>query len=389
MGWRATTWGSRMTIPSPIAGAPLRTDEPLAHALPTLLAERGVDLGWIGRQTGFPVTDFQDVLDDLVIEPPDVLLDALARAFEVSPAYFLEYRLSVVLEALDRDPTRLNVLFLRSLTPLEQSAIGRDRTTDAPLRAAVTELLAEEGVKHGELADNVGWSPGYLRRLLGEPFPSSESLESLALALGVEPHHFREYRLAVVGDWLRERPAIVDDLFDEFGDALALAPYAAWVPRALPPPEQADAKELLRTMLEIVGIEGPVSGRRVYTLLLRAAGSEETKERKSRLNRAAAALLRTRRIIADNETGTPTQIDLALRLPSVPQIVARRRGQRLFTEIPLREIAAVAKAAVTARRLRAVDELQEALSALYDVGHPTSAEREHMNRVISYVTRTG
>jgi hypothetical protein len=45
------------------------------------------------------------------------------------------------------------------------------------------------------------------------PVPSNEIVERLARALGVEPEHFREYRLRVITDRLERMPELIDRLY--------------------------------------------------------------------------------------------------------------------------------------------------------------------------------
>ena len=45
------------------------------------------------------------------------------------------------------------------------------------------------------------------------PVPSKDVVARLATALGVEPEHFREYRLRVITERLEERPDLVDRLY--------------------------------------------------------------------------------------------------------------------------------------------------------------------------------
>ena len=49
--------------------------------------------------------------------------------------------------------------------------------------------------------------------VLHRPVPSKEVVARLAAALGVEPEHFREYRLRVIADRLEEMPDLVDRLY--------------------------------------------------------------------------------------------------------------------------------------------------------------------------------
>jgi hypothetical protein len=47
--------------------------------------------------------------------------------------------------------------------------------------------------------------------------PSSDVMERLAAALGVEPAYFREYRLRVITDRLEEMPDLIDRLYRRLG----------------------------------------------------------------------------------------------------------------------------------------------------------------------------
>ena len=53
---------------------------------------------------------------------------------------------------------------------------------------------------------------GFLYRL-SRPVGRREVLRTLARALGVEPEHFREYRIRVITDRLEELPDLVDRLY--------------------------------------------------------------------------------------------------------------------------------------------------------------------------------
>ena len=44
------------------------------------------------------------------------------------------------------------------------------------------------------------------------------SSQTLAKALGVEPEHFREYRLRVITERLEAMPELIDRLYKRFGD---------------------------------------------------------------------------------------------------------------------------------------------------------------------------
>ena len=79
----------------------------------------------------------------------------------------------------------------------------------------IERLMEEAGLTYRGLAAKTGLSAGYLNHLVhgNRPVPSKDVVERLATALGVEPEHFREYRLRVIADRLEEMPELVDRLY--------------------------------------------------------------------------------------------------------------------------------------------------------------------------------
>jgi len=76
-------------------------------------------------------------------------------------------------------------------------------------------LMAETGTTYRALASKTGLSAGYLNHLVhgNRPVPSNDVVRTLAAALGVEPEHFREYRLRLITERLEEMPEMVDRLY--------------------------------------------------------------------------------------------------------------------------------------------------------------------------------
>jgi transcriptional regulator with XRE-family HTH domain len=93
-------------------------------------------------------------------------------------------------------------------------ARGR-RLSNQPFGAAVQSLMADGGTTYRALAERTGLSAGYLNHLVhgNRPVPSNDVLRSLADALGVDPSHFREYRLRVVTERLDSMPDVVDRMY--------------------------------------------------------------------------------------------------------------------------------------------------------------------------------
>ena len=84
---------------------------------------------------------------------------------------------------------------------------------------AVERLMNETGVTYRAMAARTGLSAGYLNHLVhgNRPVPSNEVVEKLAGALGVEPEHFREYRLRVITERLESMPELIDRLYKRLG----------------------------------------------------------------------------------------------------------------------------------------------------------------------------
>ena len=95
----------------------------------------------------------------------------------------------------------------------------RRRFSDEPFGPTVARLMAESGVTYRALADKTKLSAGYLNHLVhgNRPVPSNEVVETLADALGVQPEHFREYRLRVITERLEQMPELIDRLYRRLG----------------------------------------------------------------------------------------------------------------------------------------------------------------------------
>ena len=83
----------------------------------------------------------------------------------------------------------------------------------------IERLMAEAGLTYRGLAAKTDLSAGYLNHLVhgNRPVPSKDVVARLAAALGVEPEHFREYRLRVITDRLESMPELIDRLYKRLG----------------------------------------------------------------------------------------------------------------------------------------------------------------------------
>ena len=95
----------------------------------------------------------------------------------------------------------------------------RRRFSTEPFGATIERLMDETGTTYRGLAELTGLSAGYLNHLVhgNRPVPSNDVIERLASALGVEPEHFREYRLRVITDRLEAMPEMIDKLYRRLG----------------------------------------------------------------------------------------------------------------------------------------------------------------------------
>ena len=95
----------------------------------------------------------------------------------------------------------------------------RRKFSEEPFGPTVEGLMAERGVTYRGLADQTNLSAGYLNHLVhgNRPVPSDDVIRTLARALGVEPEHFREYRLRVITERLEAMPELIDRLYRRLG----------------------------------------------------------------------------------------------------------------------------------------------------------------------------
>ena len=361
-----------------------RSSVAFSETLAALLGARTMSLHDLLLATGLEARYLESLLDGSK-EPPRGVIEVVARGLDLPPEHFLEYRIGAARDALGRDPERANELFLRSLTEIERQNLDVSSFDNRPFAEAVRALLIEEEMTQGELAENIGLSQSELSRMLNHRRKLPTDLaETIAQALGASPEFFLEHRLALVEEWFRETPEEVDALLEGLERGVELPPYEAWPPRPLPDPRRVSLVELSQSLIEIIKVEGPVVGARLYVLRLRAAGlGQETKALRSLLNRASYATMRAGAVIGVNERDERTQKYLVLRLPGVPEVRMRARGDRTVPEIPLSEVRTVVKATSAYKYGEGVEAIQNEVFAAYQLPRPGLADLEHVNRAIS------
>lgn len=97
----------------------------------------------------------------------------------------------------------------------------RRKFSEDPFGPTIERLMDETGLTYRALAAKTELSAGYLNHLVhgNRPVPSKDVVERLATALGVEPEHFREYRLRAITDRLESMPELIDRLYKRLGAA--------------------------------------------------------------------------------------------------------------------------------------------------------------------------
>jgi transcriptional regulator with XRE-family HTH domain len=91
----------------------------------------------------------------------------------------------------------------------------RRRYSDDPFGPTIERLMDETGTTYRGLASKADLSAGYLNHIVhgNRPVPSNDVIARIATSLGVEPEHFREYRIRVITDKLEAMPELIDRLY--------------------------------------------------------------------------------------------------------------------------------------------------------------------------------
>ncbi|OFW71173.1 MAG: hypothetical protein A2Y55_12360 [Actinobacteria bacterium RBG_16_68_12] len=91
----------------------------------------------------------------------------------------------------------------------------RRRYSDELFGPTIERLMVETGATYRGLADKADLSAGYLNHIVhgNRPVPSNEVIARIAKSLGVEPEHFREYRIRVITEKLEAMPELIDRLY--------------------------------------------------------------------------------------------------------------------------------------------------------------------------------
>jgi dethiobiotin synthetase len=129
---------------------------------------------------------------------------------------------------------------------------------------------------------------------------------------------------------------------------VTLEPYDAWEAQPTGDPRATPRQQIMQTMLEIVGAEGPMTASRAYALYNRASGGKKlTTVARAPLSSSVYWLAQERKVVLVRKEEIPWQDDDVVRMPDSPAVRVRELGPRSLEEVPLDEIAELI------RRLRA------------------------------------
>jgi transcriptional regulator with XRE-family HTH domain len=200
-----------------------RTSRPFANALRALKKARGLTYRELSQNTrrvdGRGLTaEYINALATGRERPSLRGIELLARAFDVQPEYFAEYRKAA---GRTRPSRRPDPIGSRSAKPLGRST--------EPFGEALRAVKQARGLTYRELAENTrerdgtGLTDQYINLLaIGRRQPSRRAIELIAQACDVEPDHFAEYREPPTNHRPahRDGPPIGSSSTKPFGEAL-------------------------------------------------------------------------------------------------------------------------------------------------------------------------
>jgi very-short-patch-repair endonuclease len=142
--------------------------------------------------------------------------------------------------------------------------------------------------------------------------------------------------------------------------------YKEWKKRHLVHPDNLTFEQLIDVLHDIVRAEGPVLVSRVYRLYADACGMETLPQNaRTQCSTALQGAVEAGLVLEANEYETKNFQDRVVRLAGEPSVVVRKRGNRLFGEIPPSEFAAVMKQALEANPTHSDAELLDAVLLFY------------------------
>lgn len=182
-------------------------------------------------------------------------------------------------------------------------------------------------------------------------------------------------------DWASADPAPAEAA----PGGVALAPYSAWEPRAVPDPRSAGRGVIDPVLADIIAAEGPVLASRAYSLYNRAAGGKKlTSIVRAPLSSAAYRLRMAGRIEIVRDEEESDRGDEVLRPAGSPPVRVRELGPRALDEVPLDEVAELMHRLTTA----GATDLKRAVLDAYGLVRLTAKADEYLERALDVAQRS-
>ncbi len=133
------------------------------------------------------------------------------------------------------------------------------------------------------------------------------------------------------------------------------------------------------SVVSVVSVEGPITGKRLYALYVRATGGRRvTRPKRSVLNRATARAVRDGLLVGDDPLNEAGQATKTFRLPNQPEVVVRDLGPRDIHDVPPAE---VAKLMVNLDRAGSTDGLFRAVLHWYGLTRLTEQTEARLQQI--------
>lgn len=164
--------------------------------------------------------------------------------------------------------------------------------------------------------------------------------------------------------------------------AALLAPHAGWAMRPLPPVGAVETAELINGLAEIIADEGPILGRRLFQIYVKASGGHRVgKDIHRMLSDAVRLAVRAGRLAWLDDDA----IDLADKTfyePGTAPVSVRQLGERQLTDVPRSEVAALAD--LLRNDGQGGSDIKRAILDIYGLVRMTSGVSNYLDECFTY-----
>lgn len=388
-----TTTGSAELLVAAAACLAAREDgsQPAAFVASAAGDGAGPALDLLAEASGSPR---EELAERAYEEPLPPLLAARHHDVELSPA--------ALLESARRAGEGADVLVVATsgglLAPLSPRYSNRDlagelgvplvvATTAGPDMLARTLLALESATGAGVAVPAVvicAWPETPSRALLDERalLEHHAAVPVLTLASGATRSLDAlgdAARRWPVGEWARAAAVAPPVVEEAPARRVQLEPYFAWEPHPVGDPRSTARASIMATMLEIVGVEGPMTASRAYSIYNRASGGRKlTSVARAPLSSSIYWLAQEHKLVLVRREELPWQDDDVVRMPDSPAVRVRELGPRGLEEVPLDEIAELVRRLRGARGIAEPTEMKRALLTAYGLVRLTTRADEYL-----------